>query len=465
MIRKLSFLLLAFYVLGVQAQNNIPSKKAADEKPITVTRILFLLDASGSMTAKWERNTRMAIAKNLLTEIVDSLKPTSNTEVALRVYGHQSPKTEKDCRDTKLEVPFYPKNHNKIIDRLKTITPKGATPIAFSLMEAANDFPDDPYARNIVIIITDGLENCDGDPCAVSLALQKKRIILKPFIIGLGLDIDVKKAFDCVGTFFEATQEQDFQNVLKTVVAQALNTTTLQLNLLDETAKPSETNVPICLYDANLNIERYAFMHTMNSRGLPDTLIIDPINTYDVYVYTNPMVIRKGVKLKPGQHNTIEFNAPQGQLSVTIPGVSGYKNLKIMIRKAGTYETIALQEVNTTQKYITGTYDLEILTLPITKINNIKIKQSDIYKVQLPQPGFVTFSSYTEGFGALFLLEGNKLAKIYDLNPNEKEQTVLMQPGIYKVIYRSKNATNSIFSKEKEFVVKSGATINIGLLN
>src|SRR4051812_8622125 len=73
-----------------------------------VTRILFILDASNSMNAKWGEQTRIEAAKELLIKAVDSLEGSANLEIALRVYGHQSPitATYQDCNDTKLEVPF-----------------------------------------------------------------------------------------------------------------------------------------------------------------------------------------------------------------------------------------------------------------------------------------------------------------------------------------------------------------------
>ena len=95
---------------------------------------------------------------------------------------------EQDCDDTKLEVPFAQGNGEQIRNVLSNITPKGTTPIARSLEKAANDFPECANCRNVIILITDGIEACDEDPCAVSRALQQKGIILKPFVIGIGLD-------------------------------------------------------------------------------------------------------------------------------------------------------------------------------------------------------------------------------------------------------------------------------------
>ena len=70
------------------------------------TRILFVLDGSGSMYAKMGTDNRITVAKRLLTRLVDSLKYQDELELALRVYGHQSVKTDRNCKDTRLEVPL-----------------------------------------------------------------------------------------------------------------------------------------------------------------------------------------------------------------------------------------------------------------------------------------------------------------------------------------------------------------------
>ena len=89
---------------------------------------------------------------------------------------------------------------------LKSLKPKGTTPIASTLEKAGDDFLKCPTndCRNIIILITDGIEECNGDPCAVSMALQKKGIILKPFVIGIGLDLEFRESFECMGSFYDA---------------------------------------------------------------------------------------------------------------------------------------------------------------------------------------------------------------------------------------------------------------------
>jgi Ca-activated chloride channel family protein len=103
-LKKLLFILSFFFIQLAAGQEEL-------------TRILFILDASNSMNAPWDNNqTRIEAAKELLSQTIDSLRGTPNLEIALRVYGHQSPITAtfQDCNDTKLEIPFGKDNYDKI---------------------------------------------------------------------------------------------------------------------------------------------------------------------------------------------------------------------------------------------------------------------------------------------------------------------------------------------------------------
>lgn len=413
------------------------------------------------MSARWQENSRWEVAIRLLSNIMDSLDRRQGVEVALRVYGHQTSRNGGDCKDTKLEVAFGPDSQQRIKQRLKSIRPLGNTPIAYSLSQSANDFPADPFGRNILILITDGLENCSGDPCQVSYQLQKQHIFLKPFVIGLGLDATMKDAFNCVGTYYDAEQETAFNKALSMVVAQALNSTTVQVDLLDQYLLPSETNVAMTFYDSELGIDRYNFLHTLNSRKVSDTLLLDPANVYDLVIHTNPEIHKNKIKLEPGKHNVIKVNSPQGALELLVSGVSGYRNLRATVRNARTGELVSIHEFNTKRRYLTGTYDIEVLTTPIMRFNEVKIEQGKVARIQIPQPGLVNLVSNTEGFGAIFSTSGPRLEKVHDLNVTFTSETVVLQPGNYKVVYRSKNSSRALFTIEKEFTVTSGGIVTV----
>tara|TARA_B100000902_G_scaffold397955_1_gene463235 strand:- start:468 stop:1841 length:1374 start_codon:yes stop_codon:yes gene_type:complete len=443
------FKILIFIGLILLSSDLYPQKK---QEP--VNRILFVFDASQSMLGRWQSGRKIDIAKQLLTNITDSLKDVKNLELALRVYGHQRSFPPQDCDDTRLEINFIPSNifAERVKGKLSMIKAKGTTPIAKSLEEAAADFPID-NSRNIVILITDGKEECGMDPCAVSRLFAKKGIILKPFVIGIGLDKSWKDKLDCVGTFFDATNERDFSNILNIVISHVVDNTTTQVNLLDSLGNPTETNVPLTFYDNFTDIIKYNFVHTMNNMGNPDTMIIDPVLRYKVVAHTIPPVESEVITIHPGEHTIIPLKTPQGTLKITIKTKEDYQ---FIVKKANQRETINVQKINNIQEYLTGYYDIELLTLPRQYFKNIRINQNQLTKLQLPSTGLANILLPANGYGGVYLNDGDKLSEIFKFNGESNQYKLTLLPGKYTVIYRSKSSKKYIYTDEKSFVIKSG---------
>jgi Ca-activated chloride channel family protein len=432
------------------------------EKPKPLTRILFVFDASQSMLGKFQSDTKFNIAVKLFGTILDSLKTVPNLELALRVYGHQKQFPPQDCNDTRLEVPFSKDNINRIKHILKIITPKGTTPIAYSLDQATKDFPPCDNCRNIVVLITDGLEECGGDPCVVSVKLQKAGILLKPFIIGIGKSF--REQFDCVGTYFDARDEKEFREALKVVISRALNPTTVQVNLLDAYGKPTETNVNMTFYDSFSGLPKYNLIHTLNAKGLPDTLDIDPLITYHLVVHTIPPVRKDSLKLTPGKHTIVGVDVPQGYLTFKTGSNSTIKYLPCIIRQKGRGETINVQQFDQLEKYLTGSYDVEILCLPRILVKNVEIQQSQTTNVEIPLPGIAVIQKSTNGYGSLYLEDKKELVWLYNLRDTPQQQeTLYLEPGKYRVVFRSKYSNKSDYTLEKSFTVEPGQTVNVKL--
>jgi Ca-activated chloride channel family protein len=428
------------------------------DQAISLTRILFVFDASQSMLAKWETDSKINVAKKMMSTLLDSLSTVENLEVALRVYGHQYVVPPQRCDDTRLEVPFAKNNFTKIKGVINNLQPQGTTPIARSLESAALDFPKSTKSRNIIILITDGIEACDGDPCAVSLALQKQGVMLKPFVIGVGLDIEFKKTFECVGQYFDAANETQFKEVLGIVISQALNNTSLQVNLLDKGGNPTETDVNMTFYDKQNGKMKYNFIHTLNNRGVPDTLILDQLPTYRLVAHTIPPVFIDSIKLTPGKHTVVAADAPQGYLIVKA-NTQQYKELDFIVRQKGKMNTINVQNVNATEKYIVGSYDIEVLSLPRLLINDIDVAQSHTTTVRIPDPGMITFMMDAAGYGSVYVEKDNKLEWVVNLDNEAVKQTYTLLPGNYQVSWRAKNVKRSMYTLNKTFKIVSGSSI------
>ncbi len=429
-------------------------------------RILFIFDDSYSMYAPWNSNIKIEVAKQVMSEFLDSLKNTPNLQLALRCYGHTTFfKPERNCKDTKLEVPFADAKTNaaKIKQRILRLEPLGTTPIAYSLGESVNDFTPCNNCRNIVILITDGIEECGGNPCQVSIELQRKGIFIRPFVIGVGLDVKFADVFACMGKFYDVSNEANFKDVLKLVLTEALSQTTVQVDLLDLSKKPTETDVDMTFYEAGTDKVKYNYLHTINVRGNPDTLVLDPELKYDLVVHTIPPQEKKNISIIKGKHNVIPLDAPQGYLRLDLDGTINNYNPTTLVRKSGEMNTLNVQDFSKTEKYIVGKYDLEILTLPRINLKDVEIKQSSTNLIKIPTSGNVQFNKPGNGFGSVYVDDGKTLVWVCNLNPSLINEVIYLQPGKYKVVYRMEFTKETIKSVERNFEVKSGTPLSVKL--
>lgn len=444
----------------------LPLLAQKDKKEEAVlTRILFVFDGSQSMYARWESGQKIDVAQKLMNNMLDSLAQLNNDnfQLALRVYGHQKPVPPQDCNDTRLEVPFAKNNIGRIKRTLKTIKPKGTTPIARSLERAAYDFGACENCRNIIILITDGVEACDEDPCAASRLLQERGIALKPFVIGIGLDDNFKQTFECVGTFYDAADEATFEKVLGIVISQALDNTTAQVNLLDGNGFPTETDVAISFINKISKRVDRQIIHTLNNKGLPDTIYLDPLVNYRMLVHSIPPKEKDNISISAGAHNIIGLDLPRGSLRLNNPQRVNSGDLSALVYSAKNERPIHIQQFNTKQEYLEGNYSLEILTLPRIYLANVEIEAGETTTISIPPAGVVNFQSSAPGIGTILRYEGNELEWVCDLDPKKSRQSYNLQPGNYRVVFRVTTSKQSLYSVVEEFTVSSGTTTIVKL--
>jgi len=449
----LKFILLSLFI---QLQFSFAQK--------TINRILFIFDDSYSMYAPWNTEPKINVAKRVMGRFMDSIQNIPDLEIALRCYGHTTFfQPVRNCKDSKLEVPFAPASVNapKIKKFINGLEPKGTTPIAYSIAQAENDFSECSNCRNIIILITDGIEECEGNPCEVSALLQKKGIFIRPFVIGIGLDMKFADVLGCMGKFVDVSNENNFYPVLKNVLTEALLRTTVQVNLLDIYKKPTETDVVMSFYNSENKQLLYNYVHTINNYGRPDTLVIDPDVTYDLEIHTIPKIVKKNIKIEKGKHNIISIDAPQGYLNLQIEGnINDYFPTTI-VKKANDTTILNVQDFGKTERYLVGKYDLEILTLPRIYLKNVEIKQSHTNTIKIPASGSVFISKPAKGFGAIFLDNGKTLEWVCNLDYNLDMQNIYLQPGKYKLEFRYVHQKEMIKTIEKSFEIKSKESVRL----
>ncbi|NRA02059.1 MAG: VWA domain-containing protein [Myxococcales bacterium] len=146
----------------------------------------IVIDASRSMWGRMQGRPKMSIAKETMDAALEWLP--EDLELSLRAYGNANPSEQHDCRDSELLVGLARNNRDRIREAIAGLRPNGQTPIAFALEQIAADFSDYRGER-AVILVTDGIESCAGDPVAAARELQELGSV-PVHVIGFGLSSD-----------------------------------------------------------------------------------------------------------------------------------------------------------------------------------------------------------------------------------------------------------------------------------
>ncbi len=155
--------------------------------------IYVIFDASGSMWGQLpDRSYKIHVARDVLGDFLAG--DFGDAELAFRAYGHRN---KGDCRDSQLVAPFGSPDEVAGLVRpfLSDVDPLGMTPIAYSLDQALNDFGD---RQGEVILITDGIETCDADPCAMVRDWKERGVQLNVHVVGFGIAEEEKASLQCI---------------------------------------------------------------------------------------------------------------------------------------------------------------------------------------------------------------------------------------------------------------------------
>jgi len=142
----------------------------------------IVVDASRSMWGRMHGEPKMVVAKEILQDV--SYWFPEDLKLALRAYGSTSPSDNADCGDSTLLVPFGEQNREPIRQAIAGLRPLGQTPIAYAMNQAARDFGTQQNDRALVLL-TDGIESCGGDPVQAARELREQGITVH--LIGFGL--------------------------------------------------------------------------------------------------------------------------------------------------------------------------------------------------------------------------------------------------------------------------------------
>lgn len=215
---------------------------AASPLPAAQTDVMVVYDASNSMWGLIDGRHKVEIAREVMAGVMEEWP--DEIRVGLVVYGHRRP---GDCEDIETVLPVGPLDRQEFSGIVNDIMPRGKTPIAASLQHAAKEigYEDRPAT---IILISDGIETCGGDPDAVSNELARAGINFTAHVIGFDVTAEADQeslkriADNTGGRFFTAANAAELQSALQETVRQ----------VAQQTPEPTPEPTPIPVPDITL---------------------------------------------------------------------------------------------------------------------------------------------------------------------------------------------------------------------
>jgi hypothetical protein len=263
--------------------------------------VQLILDASGSMNAKLPSGeTRIAVAQRAIKGVAGFIP--AQAQLSLRMYGAQSPSSQKNCQDTNLAVPFGPASANggAIMASVDGAKAQGYTPIAFSLEQAAGDFPADAKER-VIVLVSDGKETCQGDPVLAAKALAGKGITVHT--VGFIVDTAARGQLQNIarmtgGTYFDAPVGPELPDTLKKAFeACKQRVVTIPPNPKPGKLRTTSAIVPLKVFESESGKQAGQLDRATMQMELP-------AGTYEVRLGKSGGW--KGIEVRPNETTTIE---------------------------------------------------------------------------------------------------------------------------------------------------------------
>jgi Mg-chelatase subunit ChlD len=160
----------------------------------------IVLDASNSMWGPLDGRPKLDAARQAIGALVSSLP--EDLHLGLRAYGSRKSRLERNCTDSERLVPMGAGNARAIREAMAGLQPRGQTPMAYALEQVAGDLSGIAGERSVVLV-TDGIESCGGDPVAAARALQADGPV-PVHVIGFGLPSRLDEDQASLGAIAEA---------------------------------------------------------------------------------------------------------------------------------------------------------------------------------------------------------------------------------------------------------------------
>jgi Ca-activated chloride channel family protein len=326
--------------------------------------ILFIYDASGSMWGQLDGKTKKEIASEVLSTSVNALP--SNQKIGLMAYGHRK---KGDCNDIEFLADFNNSTKSDITNIVGKMNALGKTPLARSASLAINSLKASKVKATI-ILITDGIESCDGDLCKVVADAKTSGIDFKLHIVGFGLKEGETEQLKCAanaggGNYYDASNAIGLGEGLTEATTQTVDKPDGNFSIYaTKNGEPVDAWVKVLKAGTNEEVDG---TRTYRDSGW----VFLPPGKYDMIVNPLENTRIKGTKLKIESfkdkigHQTVSFDGGKINLNTLNNGEGWDCTSKVKTQKgevvggSRTYGRTQTIEVNP------GMYDIEIMALNI----------------------------------------------------------------------------------------------------
>lgn len=239
---------LAFAMLFITGAQSSTALAQESTSPAEVN-IAIVLDVSGSMAGATDtQEMRMTAAQRVLNEVVQAIPQTEGVNVGLRIYGHVGNNTESgkavSCAGSELVVPIEGLNKELLTSQINSLQPTGWTPLGASIDLAAEDLRAvaEPESTNAIIVLTDGLETCGGNPVAAAANALSGTPSMRTHVIGFALTPEDQAL---IGEVAQAGGGEPINANNAGQLISALFTVLEELEIVDEGGDGSTREAPI----------------------------------------------------------------------------------------------------------------------------------------------------------------------------------------------------------------------------
>ncbi|ART84084.1 hypothetical protein CBP31_14805 [Oceanisphaera profunda] len=208
-------------------------------------KTMIVLDGSGSMWGQINGQPKLQIARDALATVLGEVP--AEMELGLIAYGHRE---KGNCKDIEVVIKPAAGTGSAITQAAADMKFLGKTPLSAAVLKAAEELAY-TEEKATVILITDGLENCQADPCAVGAELAKQGIDFTAHVVGFDLTDVQGKQVACLaentgGRYFTATNADELRDaLLNTVVVTPAKTAEVAPLVLPEASLDPDKSVAI----------------------------------------------------------------------------------------------------------------------------------------------------------------------------------------------------------------------------